>query len=310
MGQRPRWFKPDTVYEQTQRTVDRQFLFAPIPGVRNAIGASAARALQKHPVKLYWLEVNSNHEHLGIGAISPSKEHLENLVHFKRTYHRLLAEEINRLHDRSGAIFSSPARTTECLDDESSEAQMFYALLNPVKDNLVERVEHWQGFSSFSQCARGVDEVYTYYDRTAYHKQKHRPDAKSIEAFLVSIRLEFSRLPHLEHLSEGAYQTYLRREVKHREQTFEAARNTAGCRVLGKERLKKTDPRQRPANPKPSGAKPICHCVCDIQREKYKEAMKDFCNRYIQASVAYRSGAYKTEFPTGSIRPSIPGISV
>ena len=310
MGQRPRWFKPDTVYEQTQRTVDRQFLFAPIPGVRNAIGASAARALQKHPVKLYWLEVNSNHEHLGIGAISGSKKHLENLVHFKRTYHRLLAEEINRLHGRSGAIFSSPARTTECLDNESSEAQMFYALLNPVKDNLVERVDHWRGFSSFPQCARGTDEVYTYYDRTAYHKQKHRRNAKPIEAFLVSIRLAYSRLPHLEHLSEGAYQTYLRREVKHREQAFADGRNATGSRVLGKEKLANTDPRQRPANPKPSGAKPICHCVCDIQREEYKEAMKEFCSQYIVASATYRGGAHKTEFPYGSIRPSIPGISV
>ena len=310
MGQRPRWFKPNTVYEQTQRTVDRQFLFAPIPGVRNAIGASAARALQKHPVKLYWLEVNSNHEHLGIGAISDRKEHLENLVHFKRTYHRLLAEEINRLHDRCGAIFSSPARTTECLDDESSEAQMFYALLNPVKDNLVERIEHWQGFSSFAQCARGVDEVYTYYDRTAYHKQKHRPDAKSIEAFMVSIRLEFSKLPHLEYMKEGAYQTYLRREVKQLEQAFESERTTAGNRVLGKERLAKTDPRQRPANPKQSGAKPLCHCVCHIRREKYREAMKMFCSKYIEASAAYRGGAHKTEFPYGSIRPSMPGISV
>ena len=310
MGQRPRWFKPDTVYEQTQRTVDRQFLFAPIPGVRNAIGASAARALQKHPVKLYWLEVNSNHEHLGIGAISDRKEHLENLVHFKRTYHRLLAEEINRLHDRSGAIFSSPARTTECLDDESSEARMFYALLNPVKDNLVERVENWQGFSSYTQCVRGVDEVYTYYDRTAYHKQKHRPDAKPIQAFLVNIRLEFSRLPHLEQLSEGAYQTYLRREVKLQEQAFEAERNTTGCRVLGREKLAKTDPRQRPVNPKQSGAKPICHCMSDTRREKYKEAMKMFCSQYIEASAAYRGGAYKTEFPYGSVRPSMPGISV
>ena len=310
MGQRPRWFKPDTVYEQTQRTVDRQFLFAPIPGVRNAICASAARALQKHPVKLYWLEVNSNHEHLGIGAISDSKEHLENLVHFKRTYHRLLAEEINRLHDRSGAIFSSPARTTECLDDESSEARMFYALLNPVKDNLVERVENWQGFSSYTQCVRGVDEVYTYYDRTAYHKQKHRPDAKPIQAFLVNIRLEFSRLPHLEQLSEGAYQTYLRREVKLQEQSFEAERNTTGCRVLGREKLAKTDPRQRPVNPKQSGAKPICHCMSDTRREKYKEAMKMFCSQYIEASAAYRGGAYKTEFPYGSVRPSMPGISV
>jgi hypothetical protein len=36
----------------------------------------------------------------------------------------------------------------------------------------------------------------------------------------------------------------------------------------------------------------------------------NFCNLYIEASVAYRSGAYKTEFPYGSIRPSIPGIAV
>ena len=309
MGQRPRCFKPDTVYEQTQRTVDRQFLFAPIPGVRNAIGASAARALQKHPVKLFWLEVNSNHEHIGIAALSGRKEHIENLVHFKRTYHRLLAEEINRLHDRSGAIFSTTARTTECLDDESCEAQMFYALLNPVKDNLVERVEHWQGFSSYSQCARGIDELYTYYDRTAYHKQRNKPEAKPLEHFKVSIRLEFSRLPHLERMSEGKYQTHLRREVKRRECAFREERTGNRCTVLGKVKLSKTNPRNRPTNPKKSDAKPLCHCTCNVRREQYKEAMKVYYSEYIIASVAYRAGAYDTKFPYGSIRPAVPGVS-
>ena len=60
MGMHPRWFKDGSVYSLTQRTIDRQFLFKPDPAVRNIIGASAARALKDHPVKLYWLESNIN----------------------------------------------------------------------------------------------------------------------------------------------------------------------------------------------------------------------------------------------------------
>ncbi len=69
------------------------------------------------------------------------------------------------------------------------------ALLNPVKHILVEQVEHWQGFSSDSQCARGMDEVYPRPDRTAYHTYRRHPDAKQLAVFLM-IRLDFSRLPH------------------------------------------------------------------------------------------------------------------
>ena len=62
MGMHPRWIKEGSVYSLTQRTVDRQFLFRPDPVVENIIGASAARALKKHPVNLHWLDVNINHE--------------------------------------------------------------------------------------------------------------------------------------------------------------------------------------------------------------------------------------------------------
>jgi hypothetical protein len=309
MGQRPRCFKPDTIYEQTQRTVDRQFLFAPIPGMKNVIGASCARAQQKHPVRLYWLEVNSNHEHLGIAAISDSKEHLDNLVNFKRTYHRLLAEAINHLHGRSGAVFSTPARTTECLDDESVEEQMFYAITNPVKDNLVEKVTHWEGFSSYSQVAQGRDETYSYYDLTEYNKQKNKRNAKPLGAFLKTVRIDFSMLPHLSHKKPGAYESYLRKEVREREQAFRIERKANNQKVIGKTRLAKTDPRSRPANPNKSGPKPICHCQCDVRRQAYKEELKAFYCDYIIASAAYRSGAYDTEFPYGSIKPPLHGIT-
>ena len=61
MGMHPRWIKEGAVLSTVHRTIDRQFLFKPDPAVRNIIGASAARAMKKHPVKLHWLEMNINH---------------------------------------------------------------------------------------------------------------------------------------------------------------------------------------------------------------------------------------------------------
>ena len=83
MGMLPRWLKADTAYAQTQRTVDRQFFFVPDPAIRSIIGAAAARAQKKHPVLIYWLDFNINHEQNGLAAISDSPEHLNNLVLFK-----------------------------------------------------------------------------------------------------------------------------------------------------------------------------------------------------------------------------------
>jgi len=58
-------------------------LFKPDSAVRNIVGASAARAQNKHPVKLYWLDYNINHEQIALSPISSSQEHLDNVVNFK-----------------------------------------------------------------------------------------------------------------------------------------------------------------------------------------------------------------------------------
>ena len=56
MGMHPRFIQANRVYAQTQRTIDRQFLFQPDPVVRNIIGAAAVRAQKNHPVKILWLD--------------------------------------------------------------------------------------------------------------------------------------------------------------------------------------------------------------------------------------------------------------
>ena len=169
---KPRWIKEGAVYSQVQRTVDRTYLLKPDPVIRNIIGASAARAQRKHPVKLYWLDTNINHEQSGIGPIDGTQMGLSNVALFKQTFHRIAAEEINRHLDREGPIFSTASRDGECVDTESVQAQFEYALTNPVKDGLVEKVSHWKGFSSYPQLSQGKDEVFTWFDRTAWHREK------------------------------------------------------------------------------------------------------------------------------------------
>ena len=121
MGMHPRWIKEGAALSLVQRTVDRQFLFKPDPVVRNIIGASAARALKRHPVKLYWLEMNINHEKNGIAPLDGSQKSLTNCALFKQTYHRILAEELNRHLGREGSVFSTASRDTERIEGRRRE---------------------------------------------------------------------------------------------------------------------------------------------------------------------------------------------
>ncbi|MBN2718779.1 MAG: hypothetical protein JXX14_23230 [Deltaproteobacteria bacterium] len=240
MGMHPRWIQADKVYAQTQRTVDRQFLFKPDPFVRNCIGASAVRAQQKHPVKIFWLEYNINHEQNGIAPLSDSFEDLNHLVLFKQTFHRILARELNKYYDREGALFSTPPRTVPCLDNPSLEQQFFYAMTNPVKDGLVDRISHWKGFSSYPQLAHGKDEVFTWINRTAWHRaQKKKP----LQTYAQSGRIEYTPLPSLAHMKPGQRETYIRREVRIIEQHCRIEREKTNQKPMSANKLNKIDPR-------------------------------------------------------------------
>ena len=310
MGMHPRWLKADTVFAQTQRTVDRQFLFRPDPVVTNIIGASAARAQEKHPVKIYWLDMNINHEQTGIGALSDSQEHLDNLIRFKQTFHRLLACELNSYLGREGAVFSSPSRNVECIDDQGVEQQFFYALTNPVKDGLVDRVAHWKGFSSYSALALGQPETYRYVDYTAWHRAGGKRSTKPLEQFVKTIQLKYTPLPGWENLTPEKRQAKIRRECRALETHFRQEREREGRRAMGPEKLAKVNHRDRPKTAPKRTPKPVCHSGSAEKAKAYKKALKTFLNAYAVASAYFRSGVLEMQFPPGSIRPPLIGVQV
>ena len=303
MGYLPRWIKADSAYSDVQRTVDRAFLFKPDETIRQIIGAAAGRAQEKFPVKIYWLDFNIDHKHGSVDPISDDPTHIQNVAKFHQLFNSLIARGINKQLGREGALFSSRNHTTEVVDDESLEEKLLYAVINPVKDGLVDRVSHWKGFSSYKQLATGEVERFRYIDWTAWHEAGGKKSGKSPEAFVRTVEVKLSPIPSWEGMSEDKRQAHFRREVRKLEQKYREERESEGRTVLGQRKLEKLDPRDRPKTPAKRSRKPLCHASTRAAAEDYKEKLVAFLEQYYQASELWRLGYRDVEFPRGSFRP-------
>ena len=308
MTRRIRWIRGDAAYCETQRTVDRQFLFKPDPVVRNIIGQAAGRALEKYPVKIYWLDFNINHKHCGKAPLSDSPEHLENMVKFDRLFHSLLARGINKHLKREGPLFSGRNRSDEARDDESLAQQLFYAVTNPVKDGLVENVSQWKGFSSYEQLATGKIERYWYIDWAAWYEAGGERSKQSPETFIRWTEVRLTPLPGWEGMPAAKRQALFRRGVKELEGMYAERRKRERLTVVGPRKLAALDPRERPKLPAEVNPRPRCHASTAEAAAEYEEQLGEFMERYRRASQLYLAGARNVRFPPGSYRP--PLISV
>ena len=304
MPKRPRWLKGEAAYCEVQRTVDRQFFFKPDEAVRQIIGAAAGRAQKKYPVKLYWLDFNINHKQSGKAPISDSPEHRENLVRFDQLFNSLASRGINKMLGREGALFSTRNRSEEAIDDKSLEQQLYYAVLNPVKDGLVERVAHWKGFSSYEQLATGKIERFSYIDWTAWHRAGGMRCKKAPESFIKHAEVKLSPIPSWERIPEHRRQAMFRREVRLLEQACREEREREGRTVMGQNKLAKLDHRDRPKNPpKREGSQPLCHSSSPEGALEYRRSWREFLDQYYYASGMWMSGVTGVEFPYGSFKP-------
>ncbi len=310
MPRNPRRYHGNIVLSETQRTVDRQFLFKPGETIKNIIGSSAGRALKHYPVKLYWLDFNINHKHIGRAPLSESPKDLENLVRFDQMFNSLMARGINKLIDREGALFSSRNRSATVLDDKSLEDQLLYAVTNPVKDGLVEKTSHWKGVSSYNQLATGEVDTYTYINWTKWHRDGGTLNPKSPGEYIENVKVELSPIPSWEGLSPDKRQSLFRRLARSEEQFLREERTRENKKVMGTASLQKLDYRERPRNQKKlKTAQPICHASTYERRKEYAEEMREYRQAYAEASAWYRLGDYEIEFPEGSFKPPLLKIA-
>lgn len=309
MARHPRWYKADSAYVEVQRTVDRQFLFKPDDSVRNIIGACVGRALKKFPVKLYWIDFNINHKHVGRAPLSDDPEHIQNMLRFDQLLNSLLARELNRHYDRDGALFSTRNRSKQSMDDRSLEQQLLYAVTNVVKDGLVDRVAHWKGFSSYGQLATGNVDRYWYVNRAKWWAAGGPLGRKAPEEFVEWVDVELTPLPSWEGMKPHQRQAHFRRLVRQLEQDYREGRERYGNRVAGPRKLARVDPRSRPRERKPRTPQPLCHASTASGRREFERGFREFLRAYHSASARYRSGEWEVEFPAGTFRPPLLDVN-
>jgi hypothetical protein len=329
LGSRVRMFEPNIVYNTVSRTVDRTFLFAPNhrkdnpllrhdcpadalsssnliipqPSIINIVGSSIGRALKENPINIHWYEGNINHNHPAFSAI---EETIGNIPGFFRHSNSLIARGINKTWEREGPVFTGRYRCDACLDDDSAEKKLLYAITNPVKDGLVSSTKQSPFFSTFKHQSQGEPLKFWWIDWAGYWKaggsanKKHHP-----KEYLKWIEWEITPLPNLSSLSVHQRQTRIRKLVKEEEEHQEDVLRKARQTVIGVRSLFETDPRQRPKNPKVTGRQPLCHAKDRATRVAYEEKWRDFLNEYRRASWDFRNGNRDREFPPGSCRPPI-----
>jgi len=305
MPRRPRRIQADTIFCCTQRTVDRQFLFKPERAIREIVGASAGRAQRRYPVKIYWLDFNINHKQAGLAPLSDDPKDLQNFVNFERLFNSLTARGVNALLGREGPVFSTRDRVDEATDDRAAEQQLLYAVTNPAKDGLIERVKNWEGMSSYNQLATGRVDRFSYINRTAWHKAGGWRCKKPRSVFTEWVEVKLSPIPSWEPLPPKERQELFRRRVRELETEFRQKREAEGRRAMTRLAMEKVAHRDRPRARPERTPQPLCHSSTLEGALEFKAGWRYFLDDYFKASGMFLEGHRNVEFPKGSFRPPI-----
>ena len=268
------------------------------PEINNIIGACLARANALFPINLIGFLAMSTHVHI---------EHCDdrgNQPFFMSLFLSLAAREINRHLGREGKVWARRHSASACLDD-TPIGKFAYLHANPCLANLVDRAIDWPGLSSIRAVTQGTALRFWYYDRTAFHRARHRREPVTLEDFRRNIALDLVPLPCWADLEVEEQRRRAAEAIRIVEVEARQARKTSGKSVMPLERLLAQRPTERPRKRRERTNRPLCHASDKDTYQAFREQYREFCREYHAASFAFRSGDRGAEFPPYSIPPSL-----
>jgi len=291
------------MYHATLNCVDRMFLLKPSKKVNNIIGSSLGRALKLHPILLHSATTNINHLEL---IFSIGEGQADNVSPFLREFAGRAARDLNRLYGREGHFWAGRARVEEITSDNKAEKLLGYGACNVVKDGLVEKANHWKGFSTTEALSRGGRLVFKYVDRTLWWK--NGADRRDIDPskYTKSTEVVLHPLPDWTDLTPDARQARFRDIVRNHEELARKEREAEGITsVKGMARIEKESPFSKPIRPRERTPQPLCHADTVEDYKAYEAEYKEIVKAHRTASAAFRSGCFDVEFPPGTFRPPL-----
>jgi putative transposase len=281
----PRQIIPGRVYMVTRRCTQRQFLLRPDAATTNAFVYCLAFAAEQCNMDVVAYLAHSNHHH----TIVVDRD--ARMPEFLERFHKLFAKHQNALRGRWENFWASEATSVvELPDRDDVLAKMTYALTNPVKDHLVERARHWPGASSLHANLDGR------VLRASRPPRFFRREGKLPE----SVTLECIRPPGFEKLPHRAWQALLASKIREVEATAALARASRGFRILGRARVLRQCPTDRPASREPR--RQLSPRVASLNKWARIEALrrnKTFIAAYQHARILWQAGL-DAIFPVGT----------
>ena len=307
MSHTPRQWIPEQVMHGVIRTIDRFFLLIPNSQITNIIGSSVGRALEQHPVQLHACMAHTNHIHF---LLSVTHETLGNGTRFFQYLNGLIAKEINKHWNRTGHLWGERISLEPVVDDAAAEKMLAYVMTNPVKDDLVDHVYDWRGFSTYKQLEKGKPVSYNYIARREWWQKGGPRSSQGEKDFQKTTEVQTTPLPHWQNWSEVHQRKHFTNLIKTAEAQNRERRSIEGKKAMGMPAVMRNNHRDRPTSKPKKGPKPLCHASSKGTLRAFKDHWKEFINAYRQASAYYRSGILDIEFPPGSFRPPLVLVCV
>jgi len=147
----PRAVVPHRCYLITRRCSERRFFMKPDKETSNAFVYCLAVSAAKFGIGVIGFGTMSNHYHAVIvdsGGCFPA---------FLQYFHRIFAVHQNVFRGRWEAFWAPHEQPSlvELVRADDLMDKLVYAITNPVKDRLVDKLEHWPGASCLPALATG-----------------------------------------------------------------------------------------------------------------------------------------------------------
>jgi REP element-mobilizing transposase RayT len=258
----------------------------PDAATSNAFVYCLAVSAQRFDVEVIAFGTMANHHH--IVAIDRKGR----LPAFLQFFHRIFAAHQNVLRGRWESFWtaSEQASAVELVAPEDILDKMVYAIVNPVKDHIVDQLHHWPGPDALTAILRGEALV------ARRPPRFFRPEGPLPE----SASLSFKRPPGFEHMSQADFSALLRRHVVNAQERARADRLAKGVRVLGRKAVLRQHWNDRPRSQEPRRRiSPRVACRSKWARIEALQRNKAWQSAYAQARACWLAGDGEVVFPAG-----------
>ena len=288
--------------------------------VQAIIRSCLARAAHLYPVKICHLLVEATHVHCLLVVDNP-----DDVFAFMRSFKTESAHMINNLLGRNKrTVWCEGYDSPIVLTPLRALAAVAYLYANPAKDNLVESIDDYPGFSTWKMFRSG--------SHTKFWKRLRRPqlrtltpdshctpgyareaerllrDAREVQRFELQPNAWLEAFGYRCPIEQGKVNERLVARIRTIEERAAKRREKEKTRVMGKERLARQafDLTYRPER---TGKRMWCLSEKRRVRVKFIRFFRELMRKARAVLAQWRMGARTVAYPPGLYPPSMPKLA-